>query len=189
MLLHGKSPIEIFSEFKFRYGESFQFWFGPTCYIIVGNVNDIQHMFTNRHIYDQGNVFIEQFSTLFPNGYITLTGSKHKRHAAIAMPLFRRAKIINNFDLVVDCTDKLLSNWSAMPSHHVRCDIVRQCQNLLLEIFGLISVDYNLDALNEYDSNHNELTRALHVFMSSCALIFYSPPIVGTLYTHFNYRH
>ncbi|CAF3484987.1 unnamed protein product [Rotaria socialis] len=178
MLLHGKSPIEIFSEFKFRYGESFQFWFGPTCYIIVGNVNDIQHMFTNRHIYDQGNVFIEQFSTLFPNGYITLTGSKHKRHAAIAMPLFRRAKIINNFDLVVDCTDKLLSNWSAMPSHHVRCDIVRQCQNLLLEIFGLISVDYNLDALNEYDSNHNELTRALHVFMSSCALIFYSPPIL-----------
>ncbi|CAF1156928.1 unnamed protein product [Rotaria magnacalcarata] len=189
MLLHGKSPIEIFSEFKSRYGDIFQFWFGPTRYIIVGNVNDIQHIFTNRHIYDQGNMFIEQFSTLFPNGYITLTGSKHKRHAAIAMPLFRRAKIINNFDLIVDCTDKLLSNWSAMPSHHVHCDIVRQCQNLLLEIFGLISFDYNLDTLNEYDSNKNELTRALHVFMSSCALVFYSPPIVGTLYTNLNYRH
>ncbi|CAM4797688.1 unnamed protein product [Rotaria magnacalcarata] len=105
------------------------------------------------------------------------------------MPLFRRAKIINNFDLIVDCTDKLLSNWSAMPSHHVHCDIVRQCQNLLLEIFGLISFDYNLDTLNEYDSNKNELTRALHVFMSSCALVFYSPPIVGTLYTNLNYRH
>ncbi|CAF4858903.1 unnamed protein product [Rotaria socialis] len=70
----GKSPVEIFSEFKSRYGDIFQFWFGPTRYIIVSNANDIQHIFTNRHIYDQGNMFIEQFSTLFPNGYITLTG-------------------------------------------------------------------------------------------------------------------
>ncbi|CAF4429106.1 unnamed protein product [Rotaria sp. Silwood2] len=189
MLLYNKSPAEIFAEMKYRYGDIFQFWFGPTRYIIVSNVNDIQHIFTHRNIYDQGNIFIEQFSVLFPSGYITLTGSKHKRHAAIAMPLFRRAKIINNFDIIVECTEKLLSNWRASSSHHVHCDIVLQCQNLLLEIFGLISFDYNLDALNEYDSNKNELTTALYEFMSSCKLVFFSPPIIGSIYTHFSYRH
>jgi hypothetical protein len=99
------------------------------------------------------------------------------------MPLFRRAKIINNFDLIVDCTDKLLSNWRARPSQHVHCDIVQQCQKLLIQIFGLISFDYDLEALDECDSNQNELMKALQDFMSVFELVFYSPPIVGTIYT------
>ncbi|CAF2647280.1 unnamed protein product [Rotaria sp. Silwood2] len=74
MLLNGKPPPAIFAEFKSRYGDIYQFWFGPTRYIVVSNVNDIQHIFTHRHIYDQGKIFIEQFSILFPSGYGTLTG-------------------------------------------------------------------------------------------------------------------
>jgi cytochrome P450 len=116
-------------------------------------------------------------------------GAKYKRHAAITMPLFRRAKIINNFDLIVDCTDKLLSNWRARPSHHVHCDIVQQCQNLLLQIFGLISFDYDLEALDECDSNQNELMKALQDFMSVFEVMFFCPPTVGTIYTKLSRRY
>ncbi len=105
------------------------------------------------------------------------------------MPLFRRAKIINNFDLIVDCTDKLVSHWRACPSHYIHCNIVQQCQKLLLQIFGLISFDYDLEAFSEDESNQNELTKALHDFMSACEVVFFSSPIVGTIYTKLSRRH
>ncbi|CAF1364170.1 unnamed protein product [Adineta steineri] len=124
--VYGRSRAQIFKEYKQRYGDIFQFFFGPIRLIVVSNITDIQHIFTHRNIYEQGYLFTEQFSVLFPSGFITLTGSKHKRHAAIAMPLFRRARIIDNFDLIVDCTDKLLSNWRISSSQHIHCDIVAQ---------------------------------------------------------------
>lgn len=74
MLLQGKSLAEIFTTFKQRYGDIFQFWFGATRYIVVGNISDVQHIFTHRNIYDQGDFFAEQFSTLFPNALVTLKG-------------------------------------------------------------------------------------------------------------------
>ncbi len=91
--------------------------------------------------------------------------------------------------MIVNSTDKLLSNWRASPSQHVHCDIVQQCQNLLLEIFGFISFDYDLDVLGEYGSNQNELTKALYHFISSCALVFYAPRIVGIIYTKLSRQH
>ncbi|CAF2050461.1 unnamed protein product, partial [Rotaria magnacalcarata] len=189
MLLHGKSIPEIFTIFKHRYGDIFQFWFGPTRYIVVGNISDVQHIFTHRNIYDQGDFFAQQFATLFPNALVTLKGSAYRRHASITVPLFRRAKVIPNFDLIVDCTDKLLSNWRTSPSQHIHCDIVEQSQNLLLEIFGLISFDYDLETLSGRTSSQNELTKALHDFMSACELVFYSPSIVGVIYTKLSRQH
>lgn len=105
------------------------------------------------------------------------------------MPLFRRAKIIDNFELIVDCTDKLLSNWRARPDSHIHCDIVQQCQNLLLEIFGLISFDYDLETLDENASTQNELALALQDFLKATQLVFLSPPIIGTIYTKCSRRH
>ncbi|CAF1013706.1 unnamed protein product [Adineta steineri] len=187
--VYGRSRAQIFEEYKQRYGDIFQFFFGPIRLIVVSNTTDVQHIFTHRNIYEQGYLFTEQFSVLFPSGFITLTGSKHKRHAAIAMPLFRRARIIDNFDLIVDCTDKLLSNWRISSSQHIHCDIVAQCQNLLLQIFGLISFDYDLEALDQDDPSKNELTKALHDFMSACELVLVAPRILGVMYTKLSRRH
>ncbi|CAF4152723.1 unnamed protein product, partial [Adineta steineri] len=187
--VYGRSRAQIFEEYKQRYGDIFQFFFGPIRLIVVSNINDVQHIFTHRNIYEQGYLFTEQFSVLFPSGFITLTGSKHKRHAAIAMPLFRRARIIDNFDLIIDCTDKLLSNWRISSSQHIHCDIVAQCQNLLLQIFGLISFDYDLEALDQDDPSKNELTKALHDFMSACELVLVAPRILGVMYTKLSRRH
>jgi hypothetical protein len=60
--------------FRKRFGDIFQFWLGPTHVIVVGNINDVQHIFNNRHIYDQGDLFVQQVSVLFPDGLIGLKG-------------------------------------------------------------------------------------------------------------------
>jgi hypothetical protein len=75
-------------------------------------------------------------------------GAKFKRHASLTMPLFRRAKIITNLDVIVNSTDKLLAIWRTRLNQHVHLDVVQQCQNLLLQIFGLIGFDYDLEMLN-----------------------------------------
>lgn len=103
--------------------------------------------------------------------------------------MFRRAKILHNFDLILNCTDKLLSNWRARPHQQVHCDIIPQCQNLLLEIFGFIGFDYELGALDENSSNQNELAQALRVFMSSNNLIVYTPPFFGKMYAKLSRQH
>ncbi|CAF4301396.1 unnamed protein product [Adineta steineri] len=72
--VYGRSRAQIFEEYKQRYGDIFQFFFGPVRLIVVSNTTDVQHIFTHRNIYEQGYLFTEQFSVLFPSGFITLTG-------------------------------------------------------------------------------------------------------------------
>ncbi len=62
------------TEFKRRFGDIFQFWLGSTHVVVVGNINDVQHIFNNRNIYDQGDIFVQKTSVLFPDGLISLKG-------------------------------------------------------------------------------------------------------------------
>jgi cytochrome P450 len=117
-------------------------------------------------------------------------GAKFKRHASITLPLFRRAKIITNLDVIVDCTDKLLDIWRTRANQHLHLDIVQQCQNLLLQIFGLIAFDYDLETLNDDGkSGNNELTKALQDFLSTFEKIIFSPSIVGAIYVKLSRRY
>jgi hypothetical protein len=125
-------------------------------------------------------LFIEEYISLF-------IGSKYKRHASLASPLFRRNKIIPNFDLILDCTDKLLDNWRLAPPNHIHLDIPQQCRNLLLAIFGLIAFDYDLETLN--NNAQNELTQALKDFLGSIELVFILPKILSFLYLKLSPRH
>ncbi|CAF2961875.1 unnamed protein product, partial [Rotaria sp. Silwood2] len=111
--------------------------------------------------------------------------AKHKRHAALSGPLFRRAKIISNLDLIVNCTDKLLEQWRSKSEDHlfVHLDLVAKCQNLLLDIFGFIAFDYDLECL---DSNNitkkNKLTQALNEFMDIFVAAMRKPMFMIKLY-------
>ena len=106
------------------------------------------------------------------------------------MPLFRGSKIISNINIMIDGTDKLLDRWRTRPAEHVHTDIVEQCQNLLLEIFGMIAFDYDLETLNENRSgNKNELTEALRHIMSIFRIIIYTPSIVSTTYMKLSPRY
>jgi cytochrome P450 len=105
------------------------------------------------------------------------------------LPLFRRSKIVSNLDLIVDCTDKLLTKWRKTDRKLIHVDIVDQCQNLLLAIFGLIGFNYDLETLDDESVlGNNELTQALRDMMDGIMSILYSPRIIAKLYVFFNYR-
>jgi hypothetical protein len=103
------------------------------------------------------------------------------------MPLFRRAKVIPQLDTIVDCTDKLLSNWRHQFDQQIHTDIVEQCQKLLLGIFGFIAFDYDLHTL-DYNSEktRDELKGALNDLLFAFRILIYSPKFVSILYTKFS---
>jgi len=59
---------------KHRFGDIFQFWLGPSRLIVLSGLEDIQHVFSNRHVYDQGDLFVHKFGLLFPDGLICTRG-------------------------------------------------------------------------------------------------------------------
>jgi hypothetical protein len=65
---------DIYKNLKNRFGEYYQLWFGPWRVIAVSNVTDVQHIFTHRNIYDQGDIFCQQFSVMFPDSLICIKG-------------------------------------------------------------------------------------------------------------------
>ncbi|CAF4962478.1 unnamed protein product, partial [Rotaria sp. Silwood1] len=163
LLFYDQSPRQVFSTFRKRFDDTFQFWLGPTRIIVVNKIGDIQHIFTNRHIYDQGEIYIQLFSTLFSDGLICLRGAQYKRHASVTLPIFHRSKIIPHFNIIVDCTDKLLTHWRAYSREHVHCNIIKQSENVMLAIFGWIAFDYDLDTFDH--GCKNELTQALKSYL------------------------
>ncbi|CAF0850457.1 unnamed protein product [Adineta steineri] len=185
----GESPPYILTTFRKRFGDIFQFWFGPFRFIIVNNITDVEHIFTHRNIYDQGDIFIDKFSISYSESLISTKGSKFKRHISLTLPLFRRGKIISNLDLIIDCTDKLLSKWRKADPKLIHIDIVDQCQNLLLAIFGFIGFNYDLETLNDESiSNDIELTQALRDVINSIMPVLYLPRLIAKIYVNLNYR-
>jgi cytochrome P450 len=120
-----------------------------------------------------------------------ILGAKFKRHAAVTLPLFRRAKVISNFDLIVDCVDKLLDNWHKKSKDYIHTDITQQSQNLLLEIFGLIAFDYDLKILdyNNEEQGNNELTKALNSMLDALVTLYFIPRSISFIYLKLNFRY
>ncbi|CAF1372758.1 unnamed protein product, partial [Adineta ricciae] len=182
---NGNSPPMILSTFQKRFGDVFQFWFGPTRFIVINNVTDVEHVLTHRNIYDQGDIFIKKFSISYSQSLISTKGIQFKRHSSIVSPLFRRSKVISHFDLIINCTDKLLTKWRKTEAKILHVDIVRQCHNLVLAIFGFIAFDYDLETLEDGD---NELTLALRTIINSIMTILALPRILAKVYVTLSYR-
>ena len=112
-------------------------------------------------------------------------GAKYKRHASVTMPLLRRGKISKHFDLIIDCTEKLLlDKWRSAKKDHVHCDILQQCQYFLMTLFGHIAFNYDLDT-----PTGNVLTQALHEYLSVFKTTLYLPRIMGKIYLKFSSRY
>lgn len=85
--------------------------------------------------------------------------------------------------MIVDCTEKLLNKWRNKPRGYVHTDIVQQCHDLLLAIFGFIAFDYDMETLENDDNAHNnELTRALIDFLDTFNIMLFSPRILSMIY-------
>ncbi|CAF1292294.1 unnamed protein product [Rotaria sordida] len=179
-LLRGTSILQVYTSFKNQLGDIYEINLGFLHAIVVGDIDDVQHIFSHRHIYDQSDWVVELLGVLIPDGLITLKGTKFKRHASITTPLFRHGKIISNFDLIIDCTDELLNNWRSSSSDHIHCDILQQCQNLVMEIFGFIGFDYDFGTLRGTDNN--ELAQALKNYIGTWEFGSYLPSFLFGAY-------
>lgn len=64
-----------FVDLKSRFGDVFQYWLGPSRVVVVNRLEDVEHIFGNRHIYDQGELFMEKIGLVTPYAMISLKGS------------------------------------------------------------------------------------------------------------------
>lgn len=68
------SIADVILQMKERFGDVYQIWIGSMHLIIINSLEDAQHIFSHRNIYDQGDIFTEKFKLIHPNGIICLTG-------------------------------------------------------------------------------------------------------------------
>ncbi|CAF1173036.1 unnamed protein product [Rotaria sordida] len=108
MITENESVANVHLKLKSKFGDVYQFWMGLSRFLTVCRVDDVEHIFTHRDIYNQGDVNINKVSLLFHDAFICTKGEKYKRHASVTLPLFRRNKIISNIDLIIDSTNKIL---------------------------------------------------------------------------------
>ena len=202
MLTENKSIANVHLELKRQFGDIYRFWMGGAQFVSVCNADDVQHIFQHRHIYDQGDVHVEKFSLLFHDALIcnkgrrrgypflkrltrSRVGAKYRRHASLTLPLFRRGKIMKNFDVIVDCTDRfLLDHWRSSNAMDIHTDIVQQSQRLFLAVFGYIAFDYDLEA-----PAGNVLTVALQDFIQIFVKTLYMPKFMGKIYLELSSRY
>lgn len=65
---------DIARELQLEYGDTFQFWAGPIRMIFVCNPEDVQHIFTHRQIYEQGDLELEHHRLFFNDALICNIG-------------------------------------------------------------------------------------------------------------------
>jgi cytochrome P450 len=115
-------------------------------------------------------------------------GAKFKRHTSVLSSLFRRNKIVGYLDTIIECTDKLLDRWrmNNKDPTYVHLDMVKQTQQLLINIFGFIGFDYDLHTL---DNENNKLARALHIYINTTVIFTQLPELMGRIYLYFNFKY
>ena len=77
-ILRGRYMGEALKEFQEKYGDTFHVWFGHLHLICVCNPDDVQHLFTHRHIYEQGDLHVNQHRLVFNDALICNIGTWEK---------------------------------------------------------------------------------------------------------------
>ncbi len=73
--LRGRYIGDCLTEFQGEYGDTFQIWFGLLHLICVCHPEDVQHIFTHRHIYEQGDLHVNQHRLAFKDAIICNIGT------------------------------------------------------------------------------------------------------------------
>jgi hypothetical protein len=95
-------------------------------------------------------------------------------------------------DPIIDCTDKLLTRWRTYYNdpEEIHLNLIEQSQQLLLAIFGYVAFDYDLQTLDdEYNTNKNELTHALHIHLDAILICIQLPRIITQIYLLLNIKY
>jgi hypothetical protein len=69
-------------------------------------------------------------------------------------------------------------------------DIMEQCQNLLIAIFGFIAFNYDLETLNDdIDAGNNKLAQAIRIVLGVTGTVVHLPNILGVIYLKLSSRY
>ncbi len=72
--LRGRYIGDALKQLQDEYGDTYQVWFGLLHLICVCNPEDVQHIFTHRHIYEQGDLHVNQHRLVFNDALICNIG-------------------------------------------------------------------------------------------------------------------
>jgi hypothetical protein len=90
-----------------------------------------------------------------------------------------------NCPVTIGFTDKILLNkWRDYDENYIDNDIVDQCQNLLLSIFGFTGFDYDFET-----STTNDLSLALKDFLNIFTTTLCMPEFSAKIYFKFNSKY
>lgn len=203
VLSGGVAFNQIFLDLHAKFGDVFQYWLGATRIVVVSRLEDVQHIYSHRQIYEQGDLFTEKISLINPNAILCMKGTPKtvclvseksngltlgwafKRHSSIVSPLFRRSKVSTYLDVINECTEKLITRWHQSPGgeKEIHLNMIEQCQQLLMAIFGYVAFDYDLQTLDQQDQKRrNELTEAFGVHLGAGMTVIRLPVVLGRLY-------
>jgi hypothetical protein len=68
------SMPDVILQLKEKFGDVYQIWFGSSRLIMISCLEDAQHIFSHRNIYDQGEIFTEKVKLLNSDGILGLKG-------------------------------------------------------------------------------------------------------------------
>jgi cytochrome P450 len=154
---------EVMHNYQREYGDKFVYWFGSNPCFAFCLPEHAQIIFSDRHKFEQSPLFLPNFDLICPHAIMTLSGAKWKRHARVMLPVFKRAKVIQHLDTIIDCTDRFIDQ--SLTDKQVHTDLVRRCQKLTMNVIGFVALDYDIE---------NQRTRAGKAILRPMIELIYS---------------
>jgi cytochrome P450 len=168
-VLSGKKAFhEVLFDLQHRLGDVYQYWLGPNQCLVFCRLEHVEAIFKNRHIFELSPLSTSDIDFMTPNGIGSAIGTKWKRHARFLLPLFKRANIVDYFDIIVRCTDRFIDR--ELHPDQIHRNLVAKLQSLTLNILGFITLNRNFDA----DGN-SQIEVALEEFSSIINIFFKMP--------------
>lgn len=168
-ILSGKKAFhEVLSEFQHRFGDIFQFWLASHRCIVFCQLEHVEVILRNRHIFELSPLGLPNFDLMIPNGISMVYGEHWKRHAKVLVPLFKRANICHNFPEVMRLIDRFIVH--KFRAEGVHSNLAENCKLLALNLSGLTTLECDFNT--ETDSSiKNAFTQYY-----SCGSLFFMLP-------------
>jgi cytochrome P450 family 4 subfamily B polypeptide 1 len=128
---------------------------------------------------------LPNFDLICPAGLSLLGGAKWKRHARVMSPVFRKAKLIQHIDTIIECIDRFIDQ--CLKDNEINIDIVNHCQTLTTNIIGFIGFDYDLDSYVDSPSKIAFQNFVYHILIA--VLFAWLPRWMIKIYLKFNWKY
>lgn len=184
-LLTGKITFhEVMHNYQRQYGDKFIYWFGSYPCPIFCLPEHAQTIFTDRYRFEQSPLFLPNFDLICPSNITVLTGTRWKRHARIMLPVFKRTKVIQHLDTIIECTDRFIDRY--LNENEIHTNLVDHCQTLTMNIIGFVGFDYDFE--NYANSQSKIVVKEFVSYGANLMLIPWIPRWMIKIYLKFNWK-